>query len=77
MSLSQNIVFCRFAHNQSGGKTSNGRDSNILESRSMEGELPSYVADEIVRESFQGTLLCVNEEQNSILVCCLLFCLTL
>lgn len=43
----------------------------------MEGELPSYVADEIVRESFQGTLLCVNEEQNSILVCCLLFCLTL
>ena len=28
MSLSQNIVFCRFAHNQSGGKTSNGRDSN-------------------------------------------------
>ena len=22
------VVICRFAHNQSGGKTSNGRDSN-------------------------------------------------
>lgn len=22
------LVFCRFAHNQSGGKTLNGRDSN-------------------------------------------------
>lgn len=22
------VVLCRFAHNQSGGKTSNGRDSN-------------------------------------------------
>ena len=25
---SRRVVICRFAHNQSGGKTSNGRDSN-------------------------------------------------